>query len=200
MSTIKGIVGRLLPLALFALTVFGAVRLFVAGVRTFEGLDKQVAAALVAGFASVVVATFTVVGSRYLERRSQREEALRVKKTAIYESFVGGMFDVFDLGRRRTDETADAKALRIAQFLGDLTPQLVTWASNDVVATWSRTKRRVGAVDTATSPLAPLLAMEEVLRAIRKDLGHSARGLEPGDLLGLFVNDIDQYLLPPTDK
>ena len=39
-----------------------------------------------------------------------------------------------------------------------------------------------------------MFAMEEVYRAIRKDLGHDDNRLKKGDILGLFVNDIDKYL------
>lgn len=29
--------------------------------------------------------------------------------------------------------------------------------------------------------------------AIRKDMGHKNKGVTKGDLLGLFINDIDKY-------
>ena len=39
-----------------------------------------------------------------------------------------------------------------------------------------------------------LFEMESLLLAIRKDLGHSNRGTGRGAILGLFINDIDDYI------
>ena len=34
-----------------------------------------------------------------------------------------------------------------------------------------------------------LLKVDDMLRAIRQDLGHSNRGIKKGDLIGLFLSD-----------
>lgn len=39
-----------------------------------------------------------------------------------------------------------------------------------------------------------LFEVEELLMAIRKDLGHSNKGISRGKILSLFVNDINEYL------
>jgi hypothetical protein len=39
---------------------------------------------------------------------------------------------------------------------------------------------------------------EALLRAIRRDLGHSDKGLKQGDLLKLFINDLDDEAPPKT--
>ena len=45
-----------------------------------------------------------------------------------------------------------------------------------------------------------LFLYENLLMEIRKDLGHKNQGFKRGTLLGLFVNDIDKYLEPPSNK
>jgi hypothetical protein len=39
-----------------------------------------------------------------------------------------------------------------------------------------------------------LFAFEQMLFEIRRDLGHENNGLGAGDLLRLFINDVDDYL------
>lgn len=39
-----------------------------------------------------------------------------------------------------------------------------------------------------------MFQLEELLKEIRKDLGHTNRGLQKGDILRLVVNDIDDYI------
>jgi len=39
-----------------------------------------------------------------------------------------------------------------------------------------------------------MLRFEDLLHAIRKELGHPNRGLARGDLLRLFITDIDSFL------
>ena len=48
--------------------------------------------------------------------------------------------------------------------------------------------------DPAQDSTQMMFAFEDLLFAIRKDLGHSNAGLGRGDLLRGFVNDIDKYL------
>lgn len=40
--------------------------------------------------------------------------------------------------------------------------------------------------------------LEEIIFEIRKDMGQKKSGLEKGDILAFFVNDIEDYL--PKDK
>lgn len=35
---------------------------------------------------------------------------------------------------------------------------------------------------------------ENLLLAIRKDMGHKNKGLQQGDILSLFINDVDETL------
>ena len=42
-----------------------------------------------------------------------------------------------------------------------------------------------------------ILALEDVLLKIRKDLGHDNKNIGKGKLLGLFINDIQEYMKVP---
>ena len=43
-------------------------------------------------------------------------------------------------------------------------------------------------------PMKLMLLYESLILAIRKDLGHKNKGLVAGDILALFLNDIEEHL------
>lgn len=58
--------------------------------------------------------------------------------------------------------------------------------------------------DGSKPNVSTLFLFEDVLFSLRGDIGHSNKGLSQGDLLALFVNDIDKYVdrldkMPPHD-
>lgn len=62
---------------------------------------------------------------------------------------------------------------------------------DDVIATWVKFRKYVLNEDFKYQGL---FLIENVLFAIRSDVGHSNKGLKKGDLLTLFINDIDKAL------
>lgn len=161
--------------------------------QAFSDLAPEVAAGLAIAFATVVVVPIT----RWYERRHLREQPLQTRKIEIYDRFIRGLLDSFFAQRRGQDP-----AKQMAQFFHDSTPDLAVWASDDVLARWSRLRRKFAAdetrdQDTASDSargLEKLFELEELFLAIRRDLGHSNKGLAEGDVLGLWVNDLDVEL------
>lgn len=154
--------------------------------RSFSTLDPQLAAALAIAAATVIVVPIT----RWFERRRLREEPLQSRKVDVYERFITGFLDnFFDQRRGGINET------KMAEFFFSITPDLTIWASDDVLASWSRMRRSwIFGEGTQQPPEVRLLGLEDLFLAIRRDLGHSNRGLEPGDVLGLWINDLDATL------
>jgi hypothetical protein len=72
-------------------------------------------------------------------------------------------------------------------------PEMIFWASDTDLVEWSRL-RRVTITASPEQQQFNLLRFEKVLLAIRRDLGHKNKGITTGDLLGLWVNDIDAFL------
>ena len=178
--------------ALWALAVLAALCIGLAlGIRwlvewIFDGVDPTVSAALVAAMATVLVSVLGVVLARYLERRQQIEVEIRQRKIPMYQEMVEGLLSAV-LNTKDDGNTTELEAL-----FKSLTPQLVTWASDDVIKAWNRFKRRSSEADS--DPIGVMFEFEEVLKAVRVDLGHKSGDLAKGDLLGLFVNDIHEHL------
>ena len=70
-------------------------------------------------------------------------------------------------------------------FFAEFNRELITWGSDSVLKAW--VKFRAVAAD---DPKRTLLGMEDLVFAIRRDIGHTNSGLEQGDILRVFVNDL----------
>ncbi|MFI0515366.1 hypothetical protein ACH3Y9_34040 [Streptomyces sp. WSLK1-5] len=181
---IKGMIG----LAVLAALLFGAVELVIflaryVGHQVFHGVNPTVAAAAVTAMATVLVTVATLVMGRYLERRKTIEAEIRASKIPVYTTLVSGLMrTVMNPGSSSEDE--------VVQFLREITPNLITWASDDVLLAWSKFKREAQILPSEDT----VFSFEELLSAIRRDFGHGGRQMQEGDLLALFINDIDEQL------
>ena len=184
-TLLKGI-GALILLAALLLAAVEVIGLTARqlGRQIFDGVDPTISAAAVTAMATVIVAVATLTISRHIERRKAIEAEIRTSKIPVYSRLVSGLFTLLqaEAGPQRT---AAAEAL-----FRDLTPDLITWSSDDVLVEWSRFRRNV----VNLPPEEAVFALEKVLMAIRRDYGHKGSNVVDGDLLGLFINDIDTHL------
>lgn len=169
-------------LAAFFLVAIAAT---VGMARVFRGLQKEVAAALIAGTATVLVSVGSVVLGRYLQRRQEIEQSIREQKIPMYEEFVGFWF-MFMMQSKFDNPIPEAEVL---DYMMKFTKTLMVWGSDDVIVKWSAW-RNMFASGTPADPAVTLFEFESVLLAIRREFGHKNRGFQKGSLLSLFVNDL----------
>lgn len=188
--------GIQLLVALVSLTV-GASALFVAArwlLRVmFKGVNSTVAAAIVAAVATGIASLLAVFLQRRYEERQQFASASREQKVKLYETFLRSWFDVFGVGVVRTPEESQDVMTASLATITKMIPEMISWASDSFLIQWSRLRRATITGDSDEKRF-NLLNFEEVLLAIRSDLGHKNQGIETGDLLGLWVNDIDEFM------
>lgn len=175
-------------LAVLAALLFGVVEVvaFLAryvGHQVFHGVNPTVAAAAVTAMATVLVTVATLVIGRYVERRKAVEAEIRGSKIPVYTRLVSGLM-------RTVMNPESSSEDDVAQFLREITPDLITWASDDVLLAWSKFKREAQVLVSEDT----VFSFEQLLSAIRRDFGHSGRQVKEGDLLALFINDIDEQL------
>ena len=142
--------------------------------------------------ASLVAAAVALFGYSYNQRRAQARElaeAHRPEKMEVYDHF---LFIVRFLQYSVTDEGASRK--RTAKENRDLTTHfreftrgLIEWGSPAVIKQWMAFRK----VLTPKGSKRLLFAMDDMLLAIRRDLGLSNRGLARGDLVRLLLKDPD---------
>lgn len=176
-------------LAFIILILFGLFIWYLApGVwRLFSDLQKEVAAALIAAVATVFVSVVSVTLGKYYERKRLIEQELRGKKIPIYEQFIDFIFQLM-MSEKINGKQMSEKEMQ--SFFSRFTQILMVWGSDEVVKRWSsyRTLLAKGGATTES-----MFELEKLFLAIRRDTGHKNKDISRGDLLGLFVNDIDKF-------
>lgn len=166
--------------------------LVVLGVNQFIGwygsLGEGVQVGIIAAIPVVTVAIVGYFANKSLETRRSVEQAMRPKKLELYDEFTKFVMSIFGkegIVKRPSDE-------EMVTFFVSKTPELMTFASNRVIEKWG--KLRVGLSGSDIKDEEKMFMVEDFFREIRADLGHSKRGSHKGDILRLFINDIDQYI------
>lgn len=170
-----------------AVGIFYLVRWLV---LIFSGLQKEVAAAIVATVGTILVSVISVSVGKYFERKRSIEQELREKKIPMYNGFVEFLFKVLmadKIGKQMSEKD-------MIMYFNKFTQELMVWGSDEVVSLWSNYRRHFVSEDKVDTSFNKMFELEKLLLAIRKDTGHKNQGLNRGDLLGLFINDIHKYL------
>lgn len=160
--------------------------------KIFTGLDKQVAAAIVAGSATVLVSVITVVIGKNLEKKREIVQQHSMQKREFYEKFLE---EFFRFTRKHSKEEGRLTQIvgppiadeKLVEFFDEASRKLILWANKGVIK--ENSLFRSFGVRTSTSGSDPkiLIQFEKMLFEIRKDLGHSNRGLKQGDLLSVYI-------------
>jgi len=148
--------------------------------------ETMATVASIAGVISVPVITYFT--TRSLEARRSRENALRERKTEFYEGIIKDILSMFNLGKSK--QAADNEVM--VELFARVPAPMISFASRSVIVAWNKF-RRVAQAD-AENTKAIALAFEDLFKAMRKDLGHNTFMHQPGELLGTFVNGVDELM------
>lgn len=152
---------------------------------TLEQAPWQALTVILAVFGSALT-----VGSNF---QTQIRNEQRDYKVKIYEDITHFFFEIIFASKLgKTSKTEE----EITKFLIDITPKLVMWGSDDVVRSFKefRSCASKSGEDSYASSIEAMLIFEQMLLHIRKDLGHSNRNLKTCSILGIFVNDIEEFI------
>jgi len=186
-QTLSAMLGFVL-LAAFAYGAFVAVR---AAVQVLASLNSDIAVATIAASATAFVSVLSIVLGKAYEARALVRQQHRERKVPVYEDLIKFMFRVL-MGPKTDDAPTEKEVL---QFMSDFTQRIMVWGSDEVLAAWVRWRRAAtDAADLEANPMRLMLLYEQLILTIRRDLGHRNKSLATGDVLALFVNDIDQQL------
>lgn len=181
-------------LALFAYGAFVAIRAIAS---ILVSLDSDIAVAIVAAAATVFVSVLSIVLGKVYESRAQIEKEHREKKIPVYEDLLKFMFDILMGGKTGTKPSESDMLV----FMMNFTQRIMVWGADDVVAAWVKWKTSAADEEKAKANAHHVMFLyEDLIKAIRRDLGHKNKGLERGDLLALFITDIDRYRKVAADK
>ncbi|WP_293355994.1 MULTISPECIES: hypothetical protein [unclassified Microcoleus] len=122
-------------------------------------------------------ALITVAGNFNIQIRNEQKP----KKVEIYEKVINLFFDsIFaqKLGQEPKTEEELVKSIH------DMTPDLILWASDDVLNLYIKFRQIANNQDSSTTPI---LLFGQMLLAMRKDLGHQNNQINEESILGTFV-------------
>lgn len=197
----------LIPLAVGVTAAIAVMGAFVVFIRlVFPDLDPDFDAVLAAtGPVLAVVFTFLVgrqrEAERLLEQRAREvEQTRREQQIAVFQSFIKGFLDIL-YSERLTGEPLNQKEM--LEFFLRFTRDAVTWVPDHILNGWSQLRMdmiRMSAGGTASSEdsMEMMFRFEDLMIDMRRELGFPETSLEQGDILRLFINDIDDYLPSAT--
>jgi ABC-type lipoprotein release transport system permease subunit len=169
------------------------VWMIISIIHLFSSLQKEVIATIIAVTGTVLVSVFSVIVTKYLERKRAIEQEIRNKKIPMYEFFVEFWFKVIYIQKQTGKEMSEQEMI---EFFTKFTQQIMVWGSDSVIKRWSDFRNKIGTLSQHKEDFsfALMFEFEQLLLEIRKDTGHKNKKLVKGDLLGLFINDLDKYL------
>ena len=178
-------------LLLFTALVYGAFIAVRAAVRVLASLDSDIAVAIIAAAATAFVSVLSIVLGKAYEARALVQREHREKKIPVYEDLIKFMFRIL-MGAKTGNAPSEKEML---DFMSDFNQRIMVWGSDDVLAAWVKWRRAATSeADVKANPMNLMLLYEQLILTIRRDLGHKNKNLGTGDVLALFVNDVDQVL------
>lgn len=124
---------------------------------------------------------YAAIKTKSAERIKEIEQELRKQKAPIYEEF-----SEFILGKVLNNKASEDE---MKEFVIKFSQKMLVWGGDNVINAWVDFRKNVG---NENFQYQVLFLIENVLFAIRSDMGHLNKGLKQGDLLTLFVNDMEK--------
>lgn len=167
------------------------LKLFVSYVESFiielSNMDTVVIVALITGGVSIFSVVISSIVSKIIEYKQTTKRYLYEKKEEPYSEFIDMVYKIQQ--SIKDNEYSDEQKLK---DISSFSKKLTLWGSNNVIKKWLDF-RKINQKEN-NNPETNLFILEEIIFEIRKDMGQKRNGLEKGDILAFFVNDIDKYI------
>lgn len=149
----------------------------------------RAAPAVVGSVATAVIGVYGVIWQQRRAEQSRLREAHRDRMTPVYDDLLKLVLTSMDKQKRSQAKTEN--------FMRDLKGrQLLLGGTSQMIRAFNEWEATVSAAQEAGRDSVAVFAWEDLLRAIRRDLGHDDSELNRGDLLRVFIdsNELDQWL------
>jgi len=148
-------------------------------------LEANLAAAIIATAATVIVSVFGIVINQQQLKNREIAESHRPQKIELYMEFMNNIIiKTLQLTKKEGTDFLNNQDVKkeMESFFQQFTGDLIVWGSPKVIKAYTNFR------NFGEQPQI-LLKLDDMLRAIRQDLGHSNRGIKKGDLICLFLSD-----------
>lgn len=173
--------------------------MMVIGLSTIGGWFLYALSQAGAGFQSGILALIGVVTAGIIAHRSAKIREIEARhfddKRDGYTAFVDVMMQqlqTVNAGKENQHKIKE-KQKKILEYK----KMLLIWADADVIKMWNNIE--TGGL-AGNDSIDILLKMDELLRAMRKDLGKNDTQLEAGELVGLILNPDEKHKVKVQGK
>lgn len=188
---IRSVARAIMALVFLAALAYALYRIFLAAGGWVASLDSDIAVAIVAASAAGFVSVLSLVLSKAYESNALVRKEHREKKVPTYVALIEFVFRVV-MGEKLGNKPSDAEIL---EFIYKFNQDIMIWGSDEVLGVWVKWRRTaMNAAEMKQNPMHLIYLYEDLILAIRRDLGHKNRNLVRGDILSVFVSDIDRIL------
>lgn len=188
---VKGIVALVFVAAIIVIAVVALVHLLSPAVisigQAFSGIDVAIMVAFVTGAISIVSVIVGAIAKTKMEYSQRKQEFLTQQRIEPYKKLVGIIYKV----QQKSNASEEYSESEMIDDIGEFNQGLTLWGSTKAIQKWGAW--RLTAKEGFPNPHETLFAMEDVMIQLRIDLGQS-KGLKKGDLLRMFITDIDEYI------
>lgn len=187
------IVAFVIPIAAIVGGAYLLAILFKSIVLWVSVQESQVSTGIITAAATVLAAVGAVTVSQQLTKAREVSESHRPQKIDLYTRFIKKVMEVIYKYDKDKSEDAMIKDAGLEKFFQDFATDLVIWGSHGVIRAYAKFRQ----ASKNGGKLNSVVVMDEVIRAMRKDLGHSDWVLKPGELIKTFLRDpeeIDRFL------
>ncbi len=182
---IQVVVGLLIT----ALAFWGVAKLLQVLWNAFSTVNPTVGAGIIAAAATVMVSVISVLVAKSLEFKAVVAKEHREKKIPFYEEMIKFIFRLVFAEKLGFEPLTEKEMVK---QMATFTENIVIWGADDVIHAWFVFRNHSIHSEKAGTEI--MFDIENLLLAIRKDLGHANKGLTKGKVLGLFINDIHEHI------
>lgn len=130
---------------------------------------------------ALIGALITVVGNYQLQIRNEQKD----KKVETYKKLIEFFFKFFFATKLGNEPVTEREMF---EFFYNITPDLLFWASDDVLTLYIKFREVGNNQDSVDNPI---ILFSKMLIAIRKDLGHQNSKINERSILSTFINDVE---------
>jgi hypothetical protein len=186
----KQVIHVLISLVIFAVAAYSIWHLLFFFARKIAEINPSVSAAIIGSMATVFVGITAVIITQRQTKARELEEAHRTRKVEIYNNF---LTIVTKVHKSMNDQVAveQVSQKELANSLMDYKREILLWGAPKVIKAQLQ-------YEAATATGGNMfIAMDNLYRAIREDIGLNNKGLSEFDLIKLFLKDahlMDEFL------
>lgn len=156
-------------------------------------IDSELGIVLVTVSGTIIVSLITVIVAKSIEKKQEIRREQRNEKIRVYKKIIDYFFD--EIFSKQLENKTPSKD-NMLNFMTDFLKDLIPWGGDKVMKSFLkfREQAQTNIDNENTDVFSTLFDFEKMLFEIRKDLGHSNKGVETGDILKLFITDIKSYI------